>query len=166
MKTLDYLLAKSVFSLDDVKTKRMSYLEDSAGASELEVWRVFMNDLFQWMRLHFVCPAAGKFIVSVYRCLRKKEQESSVGFTVDVWHQWLLDFLTEDATLLERIKNYIFLPLFKVDRSEALLFLQRMNESSPATPSNSHDLDTGALFRLAALETGKKVGLVEEPGKL
>jgi hypothetical protein len=72
----------------------------------------------------------------------------------------------EEPTLLESIKNYIFLPLFKVDRSEALQFLRRMNEDQAVYGTTELDLDFPALLQLAALETGKKVGLVEEPGEL
>jgi hypothetical protein len=82
-----------------------------------------------------------------------------------MWHQWLLGLLTEEPTLLESIQNYIFLPLFKVDRPEALKFLQRMNEDQAVSGASEMNMDVAALLQLAALETGKKVGLVEEPGK-
>ncbi|KAK5990266.1 tRNA (32-2'-O)-methyltransferase regulator TRM732-like protein [Cladobotryum mycophilum] len=161
-KTLDYFLTKGVFTLEGIHSAHRSHLKDAVPEETIEVWRLFVDDLFQWVKLHFVCPAAGKFIVSVYKDLRQKGEDDATGLSIDTWHRWLLDFLTEDPSLLERIKNYIFLPLFKADRSEALKFLQKMNEINPHSVLNA-DFDTSALLRLAALETGKKVGLVEEP---
>ncbi|KAL7822394.1 putative death-receptor fusion protein domain-containing protein [Trichoderma gracile] len=167
LKTLDYFLAKGVFSLDDVKATHLSYHQELANAADIEVWKVFTIELLQWTRLHFICPAAGKFIVSLFRALRQRGHEDSTGLSIETWHRWLLDFLTEEPVLLENFKNYIFLPLFKADRPEGLKFLQRVNqhESKPVsavTPANE-DFDASALLTLAALETGKKVGLVEEP---
>ncbi|KOS18604.1 tRNA (cytidine(32)-2'-O)-methyltransferase non-catalytic subunit TRM732 [Escovopsis weberi] len=161
-KTLDYLLVKGVFTLRDVHSAHAAHLRDGVPGERIEIWGLFMADLFQWIKLHFVCPAAGKFIVSVYRDLRQGGHDDASGVSIETWHRWLLAFLVEDPSLLERIKNYIFLPLFKADRSEAVAFLQKMNENSPISVPAA-DFDTPALLRLAALETGKKVGLVEEP---
>ncbi|KAL7937700.1 putative death-receptor fusion protein domain-containing protein [Trichoderma chlorosporum] len=165
LKTLDYFLAKGVFNLDDVKATHLSYHQELSQAADVEIWNVLTVELLQWTRLHFICPAAGKFIVSLFRALRQRGHEDSTGLSIDTWHRWLLDFLAEEPSLLENFKNYIFLPLFKVDRPEGLKFLQKVNQhesSSAVTPVNE-DFDASALLALAALETGKKVGLVEEP---
>ncbi|KAL3964384.1 hypothetical protein ACCO45_001388 [Purpureocillium lilacinum] len=127
------------------------------------VWRLFMLDLFRWLRLHFVCPTAGKFIVSVYRCWHPGGDAETSGPSMRTWYKWLLHFATEEPSLLESIKNYIFLPLLKAERSEALRFLGMMNEDKAVAGAASLDLDMPALLQLAALEAGKKVGLVEEP---
>lgn len=167
LKTLDYFLAKGVFNLDDVKATHLSYHQELSQAADIEIWSVFTTELLQWTRLHFICPAAGKFIVSLSRALRKRGHEDSTGLSIDTWHRWLLEFLAQEPSLLENFKNYIFLPLFKVDRPEGLKFLQKVNQhesSSTVAPANE-DFDASALLTLAALETGKKVGLVEEPCK-
>ncbi|KAL6910490.1 putative death-receptor fusion domain-containing protein [Trichoderma evansii] len=165
LKTLDYFLLKKVFNLDDVKATHLSYHQELIDATDIEIWRVFTTELLQWTRLHFICPAAGKFIVSLFRALRQRGQEDSTGLGIDTWHKWLLDFLSEEPTLLENFKNYIFSPLFKADRPQSLKFLQHVNqnESSSAIAAGSDDFDANALLTLAALESGKKVGLVEEP---
>ncbi|KAK0766713.1 hypothetical protein N5P37_000440 [Trichoderma harzianum] len=165
LKTLDYFLAKGVFNLDDVKATHLSYHQELSQAADIEIWSVFTTELLQWTRLHFICPAAGKFIVSLCRALRKRGHEDSTGLSIDTWHRWLLEFLAQEPSLLENFKNYIFLPLFKVDRPEGLKLLQKVNQhesSSTVAPANE-DFDANALLTLAALETGKKVGLVEEP---
>ncbi|KAM0252518.1 hypothetical protein ACHAQJ_007693 [Trichoderma viride] len=166
LKTLDYFLTKGVFNLDDVKATHLSYHQELAEAADVEIWRVFTTELLQWTRLHFICPAAGKFVVSLFRSLRQNGHEDSTGLSIGTWHQWLLDFLSEEPGLLESFKNYIFSPLFKADRPEGLKFLQHVNQNesnSTITAGNDDDFDISALLTLAALETGKKVGLVEEP---
>lgn len=164
IKTIEHFLSKNVFTLEEIKACYASTC-DVNDEKPLAVWSALIADLFQWMTLHFVCPAAGKFIVCLYRSLRLGNDGQSSIPSVDDWHSWLLEFLTREPLLVERIKNYIFLPLFNLDRNEALLFLQRMNETRPVSNATRDDVDIPALLQLAALETGKKVGLVEEPGK-
>lgn len=167
LKTLDYFLLKGAFNLDDVKATHLSYHQELSDATDIEIWRVFTTELLQWTRLHFICPAAGKFIVSLFRALRQRGHEDSTGLGIDTWHKWLLDFLSEEPSLLENFKNYIFSPFFKADRPESLKFLQHVNqnESGSAIAAGSDDFGASALLTLAALEMGKKVGLVEEPCK-
>ncbi|TWU76774.1 hypothetical protein ED733_004991 [Metarhizium rileyi] len=162
IKTLDHFLAKGVCSLHDIRSTYLSFRTDLRARGKVEVWGALIEDLFHWMRLPIVCPTAGKLIVSVYRLWRQEQCQETVP-SIEAWHQWLLRFLAEEPTLLESIKNYIFLPLFKADRSEALEFLGRLNEDQAVSGASGNDLDFPARLQLAALETGKKVGLVEEP---
>lgn len=163
IKTLDHFLSKYVFTLDDIRVSYESYRSDFQGRAPLEVWGMLIGDLFDWMCLHFVCPAAGKLVVTLYRMLRQGRGGTDQIPSIDLWYSWLLQFVTKEPTLVERIKNYVFLPLFKIDRKEALLFLQKMNNDQPVSASAKLNVDIPALIQLAALETGKRVGLVEEP---
>lgn len=163
IKTLDHFLGKSVFALDDIRVSYESCSVDLDGREPIEVWGLFIGDLFDWMRLHFVCPAAGKLVVTLYRMLRQGRGPTDQIPSIDLWYQWLLVFVTREPSLVERIKNYVFLPLFKIDRKEALLFLQKMNKDQPVSAAEKLHVDIPALIQLAALETGKRVGLVEEP---
>lgn len=163
IKTLDHFLGKYVFTLDDVRVNYEIHLSEHQGREPIEVWGMLFSDLFDWMRLHFVCPAAGKLVVTLYRMLRQGRAGTDQIPSIDLWHSWLLTFVVKDALLIERMKNYVFLPLFKIDRKEALLFLQKMNNDQPVSASDKLDVDVPALIQLAALETGKRVGLVEEP---
>lgn len=165
IKALDHFLTKSIFTLEEIRVTYVSLLREKCPSDNLQVWRSFVAELFHWMRLHFVCPTAGRFIMTLYRYLQRDSSEKAVDFSIEVWHQWLLEALSNEPSLLESIKTYIFLPLFKVDRGEALQFLKRMNEHEAISASASIDLNLPALLQLAALETGKRVGLVEEPGK-
>ncbi|KHN95126.1 HEAT repeat protein [Metarhizium album ARSEF 1941] len=162
IKTLDHFLSKGVFNLCDIRPAYVAYRTDLQTQNEVKVWRTLTAELFHWMRLQFVRPTAGKLIVSLYRLWRQRS-DAGATLSIETWHQWLLDFLAEEPTLLDSIKNYIFLPLFKADRTEALAFLGRMNEDQAVSGASGMSLDVPALLQLAALETGKKVGLVEEP---
>ncbi|KAJ6780490.1 hypothetical protein PWT90_02966 [Aphanocladium album] len=163
IKTLDHFLGKYVFTLDDIRVSYESYRSDFQGREPIEVWGMFVGDLLDWMCLHFVCPAAGKLVVTLYRMLRQGRGGTDQIPSIDLWHSWLLMFVTKEPSLVERIKNYVFLPLFKIDRKEALLFLLKMNNDQPVSASEKLNVDIPALIQLAALETGKRVGLVEEP---
>lgn len=168
IKALDHLLTKTTVTLDEVRASYAALQpEELAASGEMRVWRGFFVELFRWMRLHVVCPAAGRFIVVLYRALRQRPSlGGSAQLTVEMWHGWLIDVLEEDASILESVTNYVFLALFKADRQEASTFLRRMNDFEGLSASSGSDLDTRTLLQLAALETGKKVGLVEEPGML
>ncbi|KAK3902107.1 putative death-receptor fusion protein-domain-containing protein [Staphylotrichum tortipilum] len=87
----------------------------------------------------------------------------SESFTLEVWRQWLQDALAQKPETLEDLKNYVLASIFKTDRESSLRLLGMFNQSQPLT-AVSHDLaDQQLLLQLAALELGKKHGLVEEP---
>jgi hypothetical protein len=158
IKTLDHFLTKGLVTTEEIKS---SYLEQDANqAGDRETWQLFFVELLRWIHVPFVCPTAGKFIVCLLGCLRRQ----GAGPSTAEWHSWLLAFAMEDSSLLESIKNYIFLPMFKDDKAEALLFLRLMNEEQSVSTEIESSLDVPALLQLAALEVGKKVGLVEDPG--
>ncbi|ODA82836.1 hypothetical protein RJ55_01345 [Drechmeria coniospora] len=166
IKTLDHFLTRGVVTLEDIRSNYLALHQRWAQADETEVWRNFTISLFHWMRLHFVCPTAGRFVVSLYRCWRKGDEPGRpTRPSLEQWYQWLLQFLAEEPQLLESIKHYIFLPLFKADRAEGLLLLRKVNGNQIGTTAESldMDMDVASLLQLAALEIGKKVGLVEEP---
>ncbi|KEY69396.1 hypothetical protein S7711_05710 [Stachybotrys chartarum IBT 7711] len=160
IKTLEYFLVKNIFTLDDVKSKYSIHRQLQDEHPDSLVWKMLMTDVFQWMRIAYVSPTAGKFIVYLYREVRRTRTGE---LTTDAWISWLIESVTEDASLIEAVKNYIFLPFFKTDRGEALHFLREISESETITKHNSQDLNIPALLQLAALETGKRVGFVEEP---
>ncbi|KAH6896991.1 putative death-receptor fusion protein-domain-containing protein [Thelonectria olida] len=162
IKALDHLVTKKTVSLEEIRSSYVALEQGAPARAELQVLKDFFFELFHWMRMHLVCPSAGRFIVVLYRAMRQQPSES-VQLTTEMWHQWLLEVLAEDASILESIKNYIFLALFKADKAEALMFLKRMNDYETVSASPGSDMDIPALLQLAALETGKKVGLVEEP---
>ncbi|EKJ75089.1 hypothetical protein NXS19_011936 [Fusarium pseudograminearum] len=164
IKALDHLLTKDIVTLDEIRSSYVTLQQKNNSNDPLDAWKPFIFELFHWMTLHFVCPTAGRFIVSLYRGLRSQDQQDTqVQLSIETWHKWLLEAVNEEPSILESVKNYIFLPLFKADKAEALGFLKRMNENEAVSAGDEIDLNLPALLQLAALEIGKKVGLVEEP---
>ncbi|KAF5018056.1 hypothetical protein F66182_9980 [Fusarium sp. NRRL 66182] len=163
IKALDHLLTKDIVTLEEILSSYAAFQQKDASAKPLDLWKSLIFELFHWMRLHFVCPTAGRFIVCLYRGLRAQGQEAAAQLSIETWHKWLLEAVSEEPSILESIKNYVFLPLFKADKAEALSFLKRMNEHEAVSAGDEIDLNLPALLQLAALEIGKKVGLVEEP---
>ncbi|KAH7188835.1 putative death-receptor fusion protein-domain-containing protein [Fusarium flagelliforme] len=164
IKALDHLVTKDIVTLDEIRSSFAALQQKNASTDPLDLWKAFIFELFHWMTLHFVCPTAGRFIVCLYRGLRgQDQQETQIQLSIETWHKWLLEAVNEEPSIFESVKNYIFLPLFKADKAEALGFLKRMNEHEAVSAGDEIDLNLPALLQLAALEIGKKVGLVEEP---
>jgi hypothetical protein len=174
--TLDRFLVKSVVSLGEVGSRYSELKGLGLPVSDLRLWEAFMDDILNWMRVPVVCPVAGKFVTTVYKGLRVESEKGFLAggldaqlFTVELWHKWLLDFLVRsgaDPAFMEGVKNYIFAPLFKSDKAESLMLLEMMNRLDSDIVSPQIDMDLPATLKLAALEVGKRVGLIEEPGTL
>ena len=166
LKTLDYFLTKGVLTVDGLKSFyvacRPSPSAEAQSEPDLEPWRSFFGELFHWTGLHFVSQTAGKLMVTLYLGLRLRGKTTDSVLPIQTWLDWLLPALKDDPTLLETMKIYFFFPLFKADSEQAIMLLQTvMNREAIASEDLS--LDIPALLRLVVLETGKKVGLVEEP---
>ncbi|KAK4212914.1 thyroid adenoma-associated protein [Rhypophila decipiens] len=162
LQCLDHFLSKQAITLDEIKDQyaRIQTVPDDAG--EYGAWRSFIHELFSWMELSYVSPLAGKVIVHVFRGL---EKDSSPGFVAQLGQSWLQDGLERNPHLLDDIKNHVLVPIFKHDKPAALRLLSALN-SQGSLSVVSHELtDQTLLFRLAALELGKKTGLVEEPSR-
>ncbi|KAF4585733.1 HEAT repeat protein [Ophiocordyceps camponoti-floridani] len=155
MECLDFFLRNGVLTLDDVYATYLTQREELAGLDGCSVWRHFVSELFRWMALHFVSLSAGRLILSVYRLWRRGETQAPDGPDLETWFRWLADFALGDATLVEPIRNYILVPLFKDDGTEGMRFLKMVNDAV-----GSLDLST-TVFQLATLESGKRAGLVD-----
>ncbi|KAI9166889.1 HEAT repeat protein [Paramyrothecium foliicola] len=162
IKTLDHFLTKNLITSEQIKSSYLANRQSVTRDQEKDedVWETFFAELLRWLWVPFVCPIAGRFIVCLLGSLRRQYSYPSTA----TWHSWLLNFTVEDPSALEPIKNYIFLPSFKADKKEALHFLRQMNSEQPVSQNVDLDLDVPALLQLAALEVGKKIGLVEDPG--
>ncbi|KAK3331951.1 putative death-receptor fusion protein-domain-containing protein [Cercophora scortea] len=161
LQCLDHLLTKRSFDLDDVARKYREIQPSAAGLPSLSMWRSFAFDLFTWMKLSYVSPLAGKCLVHVIRGLDYAASNNATaeadGFTMEVCQKWLQDALMQDRNILDDIKNYVLVPIFKSDRDRSLSL--RLLEAF-----NGQELtDQTILLQLPTLELGKKSGLVEEP---
>lgn len=128
-------------------------------------WDTFISGVFDWMVMPDISPASGKFLVTLFGQLRNAFRDSKsldVDYTV-LWQRWVRDGLKKNPAALENVKNHLLSPLFKLDRDGSLAFLNELNEQKPLSYLRGHELNSHSLLRLAAMEIGKKAGLVEEP---
>ncbi|KAG9254907.1 putative death-receptor fusion protein-domain-containing protein [Emericellopsis atlantica] len=161
IKTIDHFLAKNVFGLEDLRDTYVRCRSLPGSVDETETWRRLFADIIYWARMRTTSPVTGKLIVNLYRALRTREGQWVIE--PSRFHQWLLDFIQDGLSALEDVKNYIFLPMFKVDRAESLRYLKAVSDVDNTAWDLNQQVSMPTLLQLAALETGKRVGFVEEP---
>ncbi|KAK1675671.1 putative death-receptor fusion protein-domain-containing protein [Colletotrichum godetiae] len=171
LKAMDYFAGKSVFSVDDIAASYRRTQPECSWASDIALWEDFFGQMLDWMTMHYVCPTTGKFIVTIFRALRQQslkplQAAGAEQFSVETWLRWVQAAIAKTPSLLEGIKTYVFLPLFKDDRKDSVQILEQINSMWSTSGSAVAELDTLAQLNLAVLEVGKKVGMVEEPGAI
>ena len=127
-------------------------------------WDFLFSEVFEWMTLADISPAAGKFLVTAFRELRNWPGTAISMISTASWQRWIREGLRKQPEALENVKNYLFPPLFKLDRPGSLQFLEDLNRQAPVWEMKDQEIDAQSLLQLAAFETGKKSGLIEEPG--
>lgn len=174
-KSLECFLGKGTISTgaligcyeDQISSTRSSTQPDlDEGAEKDSYWDSFMSEVFEWLTLPDVSPATGKLLVTLFVKLRNEFGRSHVhtaNHTV-LWQQWIRNGLSRNPETLENVKNYLFPPLFKLDRSGSILFLDDLNSQGPISGLKIQESNAHSLLQLAAIEVGKKSGLVEDPG--
>ncbi|KAK3391959.1 putative death-receptor fusion protein-domain-containing protein [Sordaria brevicollis] len=165
LQCLDHFLNKKVLTLDEVARKYREVDSSVADLAHLSLWKSFVFELFSWMELPYVCPHAGKCLVHIFKGLTSQASAAQENdkFTVDVWKTWLQEAVAQRPAVLEDIKNYVLVPIFKTDKVESLKLLEAFNRSEIPVGSTQNLTDLTLLLQLATLETGKRFGLVEEP---
>ncbi|KFY22578.1 hypothetical protein V493_06499 [Pseudogymnoascus sp. VKM F-4281 (FW-2241)] len=128
-------------------------------------WDKLVSGVFEWMSPPETCSAAAKFLVSLFGELKTSPIEGSeaTGNYSIYWQRWIQQGLGKHPESLENVKNYLFPPLFKLDRSGSLQFLRNISENNAIDTVGNREADGGATLFLSALEVGKKYGLVDDP---
>jgi hypothetical protein len=178
LKVLEYLLHKGVASVTDLvdvygeinppsrSAKKLAETTKALGAMQLDSC---VSTVFEWMRLPDTSPAAGKFLVTLFQVLLVKPSSRMISHDLNthitLWHRWVRSGLSSHPESLDNIKNHVFSPLFRVDRSVSVKFLYYLTDQIALDVFESQDLDTQALLLLSAIEVGKKIGLVDESGR-
>ncbi|RYP04012.1 hypothetical protein DL765_010330 [Monosporascus sp. GIB2] len=157
---LDYIILKNLVYLSDVLE---IYRRVHGLPSHQEVtWDEFISKLFSWLELHNVSSVAGKLLVTIFTTPWREGE--STRFYPDSWHKFIYGALRANLELLEPIKLYVFVPLFRVDRFESLKYLNNLSSLQSLTGNENTGWDVNSMLWLAMLEVGKKVGVVDEPG--
>lgn len=173
-KSLECFLSKGTISTDDLLHSFHTQNPEDANSAfgpedrSISVWDVLFSEVFDWMTLPDVSPAAGKFLVTVFRELRSRSQISDTNPNEHStsWQRWIRRGLSKNPQALENVKNYLFPPLFKLDRPGSLAFLEDLNKQRSMSNFQSQYLDAHALLQLAAIDVGKKSSLIEEPSRI
>ncbi|KAM3083132.1 hypothetical protein ACMFMG_003796 [Clarireedia jacksonii] len=169
-KTLEHFMGKGSVSIGDLASCRRgrAALEKNGTISSKETSKhsdldEIVLETFEWMNLQDVSPSAGKFLVSLFKASKETfpEKESGLGTHTILWQRWISDGLSKYPDALENVKNYLLPPLFKLDRTGSLAFLEDLNSKGALSTENKH-VESDFLVQLSAMEVGKKAGLVEE----
>ncbi len=171
--SLHYLVGKGVYGFEEVaqaysREASTRNQETAPPSPSLAIWQHFVKDMFAWMTLHYVCPVAGKLLVAVFKYLQTAVGDKGTplfpSFTVELWLEWLRDGLSTQPGILEDVKLYFFIPLFRADRTNSLEMLESLNQHQLSPNARNDDAEMAATLQLSALEVGKKSGLVDDPG--
>ncbi|KAI1281256.1 putative death-receptor fusion protein-domain-containing protein [Xylaria sp. FL0933] len=158
MIALDHFLQKKVIYLGEVL---QVYQRLHAGSQET-AWESFISQVFAWMELQYVWTVAGKLLVTILTQPWYRDDDSSRHHP-DTWHKFILSGLEANYELLEPIKVYIFMPLFRADPKSTLVYLNELTSLQKLTTNDSQGWDINAMVWVALLEAGKKTGVVGEP---
>lgn len=173
ISALTHFLTKSIFTLDDLAQEYESIRPEVLGdvfRTPLSLWEDLAYVLFEWMELHYICPVAGKLLVTIWSTLHPGVTTGGRGtsiaeFNVGIMRKWLENTLSGNLEILESVKNYVLTPMFKSDRGLAIALLQELSKDETGREMASSGEDVTALLHLAALEVGKKSSIVDDPGK-
>lgn len=129
----------------------------------LASWDRLISNLFDWMIFPDISPGAGKCLVTLFRQVQSIP-EANIPDNTLLWQRWIRNGLDKEPEALENVKNHLFPPLFIFDRPGSMKFLEALNKQTPISDLKSRrELNAHMLLQLAAIEAGKKAGLVEEP---
>ncbi|KAI8953930.1 putative death-receptor fusion protein-domain-containing protein [Xylaria longipes] len=160
MIAIDHFLQKKVVYLSEVLRV---YQRLHEGACEQEaLWDSFISRVFAWMELQYVWTVAGKLLVTILTQPWYQGDKISRHHP-NTWHKFILTGLSANPELLEPIKVYIFMPLFKTDPTSTLMYLNELTSLQKLTTGNSETWDLNAMLWVSLLEAGKKTGVVGEP---
>ncbi|ORY63566.1 putative death-receptor fusion protein-domain-containing protein [Pseudomassariella vexata] len=159
MTALDHFLQKKLLNLPDVLDiyRHVHRIPSSQDVT----WDEFITKIFNWMDMQYVCPQAGKLLVTIFTSPWSEDEETR--FFPDSWHKFLRKALFTNTELLEPIKLYVLVPLFKSDRTQSLAYVNYLFTLQTLTSKDNNDIDVNSVLWLATLEAGKKVGVVDEP---
>ncbi|KAI0105537.1 putative death-receptor fusion protein-domain-containing protein [Nemania sp. FL0031] len=159
MIVIDHFLQKKVVYLSEVL---LVYQRLRKETCEVEaVWDSFISRVFAWMELRYVWTVAGKLLVTILTQPWYQDNKSSKHHP-STWHKFILSGLKSNIDLLEPIKVYIFIPLFRTDPASTLVYLSELTSLQKLTANERGGWDLNAMLWVALLEAGKKTGVVGE----
>ncbi|KAI1437764.1 putative death-receptor fusion protein-domain-containing protein [Xylaria sp. CBS 124048] len=160
MIAVDHFLQKQVVYLSDVIHVYRDIHTDTSDDSVS--WESFISRVFSWMELQHVWTVAGKLIVTILTLPCYQDDKDSRHHP-DTWNKFISNGLMANFEILEPIKVYVFMPLFRTDPASTLIYLNNLTSLQKLTSNDSQGWDPNAMLWVALLEAGKKTGVVGEP---
>ncbi|KAJ2988032.1 hypothetical protein NUW58_g4189 [Xylaria curta] len=160
MIAIDHFLQKKVVYLGEVLDVYQRLRQDTS--EQGAAWDSFISRVFAWMELQYVWTVAGKLLVTILTQPWNQNDKISRHHP-DTWHKFILGGLKTNLELLEPIKVYIFIPLFRADPTSTLVYLNELTALQKLTTNDREGWDLNAMLWVALLEAGKKTGVVGEP---
>ncbi|KAI1154646.1 putative death-receptor fusion protein-domain-containing protein [Nemania diffusa] len=160
MIAIDHFLQKKVVYLSEVLHVYQQLRKDNCGQEAM--WDSFISQVFAWMELQYVWTVAGKLLVTILTHPWYQDDKISKHHP-SAWHRFILSGLKTNFELLEPIKVYVFIPLFRTDPTSTLVYLNELASLQKLTANESGGWDLNAMLWVALLEAGKKTGVVGEP---
>lgn len=108
MIALDHLVQKEIVYVGEI----LSVYQSLQGAEA--TWSSLIARVFAWMELQYVWTIAGKLLVTIFTHPWSSENKE-LRHDPDIWHDSVTKSLNTNLELLEPIKVYVFMPLFKAD---------------------------------------------------
>ncbi|KAI1429341.1 putative death-receptor fusion protein-domain-containing protein [Xylaria sp. FL1777] len=158
MIALDHFLQKKAVYLGEILHIYQHLRADMREAT----WDSFISQVFAWMELQNVWTVAGKLLVTILTQPWHRDDKSSRHHP-DTWHKFISNGLKSNYELLEPIKIYVFMPLFRADPTSTLTYLNKLTSLQKLTTNDGQGWDINAMLWVALLEAGKKTGVVGEP---
>lgn len=160
MIAIDHLIQKNVVYLSEV----LDVYERLQGSSydQGAAWDSFISRVFAWMELQYVWTVAGKLLVTILTQPWYQDDKLSRHHP-STWHKFFASGLDNNLDLLEPVKVYVFMPLFRTDPASTLVYLHELTSLQKLTSTDTGGWDLNAMIWVAMLEAGKKTGVVGEP---
>jgi hypothetical protein len=160
MIAIDHLIQKKVVYLSEI----LDVYQQLHGASSDQgtAWDSFVSRVFAWMELQHVWTVAGKLLVTILT-QPWYQGDKFLRHSPNTWHRFILGGLKNNLELLEPVKVYVFMPLFRTDPTSTLVYLNELTALQKLTTTDNQGWDLNARLWVAMLEAGKKTGVVGEP---
>jgi hypothetical protein len=160
MIAIDHLLQKKAVYLGDIFHLYQHFRQDNCHTEA--IWDSLVSYVFAWMESQQVWTVAGKLLVTILTLPWYPDDVLSRHHP-NTWHKFILSGLKIDIELLEPIKVYIFMPLFRIDRTSTMIYLNELTSLQNLASNDSQAWDINSMIWVALLEAGKKTGVIEEP---
>lgn len=171
LRSLEYLLGKSSISINDfleiLETSSEYKVSKFTSKSEIyeALWDSFVIEIFELMLLPEISQIASKLLITICHQTKKAGNvPPDFGNRISSWELWIQQALERNPDLLESIRNYLLPSLFNHDKPVSLIFLDKICKELLHSQYCNKKLDAKVLLGLAALEIGKRKGLIEEQG--